>query len=481
MGWFSDKYNSLKNWVSQKETSAANAGSGVLHFIAHPIDTTTAAIDGEITKAETGVKTAVNNEVTKVETGIEKKAEDALNNVTGGLSGALANALSSDGSNSNDGASADSGGSGGLMNDLGMGLGLGLGGIVNFFKAFFKIFEALGDLLTGNFAAAGEDIADVFSSSNSGNSSSSQPSALQKIGNWFSNTFTWDNISHAPGDAVRSVAKAVGWKAPEATADVIIDAAKKYGVDPTLALTVTGVESHWDPNAENNAQNSHAMGLFQFEPGTWKGMGMSGLNPLSAEANADAGARLLAQNRDALKNYLGRNPTNAEIYVADMFGPSGAEHLISGGANVTAAQALVSAGTKQSVVYDAIGNNLGAKYEKAHPDWKNMSASDLLAVSENIYASKQAPIATANADLLGAAPPASTPQVASNSPSPAAKVATAAQTHRSNAPLNATLKTGGNSLPQAAIASAPTPGNGSGSKKPDPNKNPNLDTTPAMG
>lgn len=51
-------------------------------------------------------------------------------------------------------------------------------------------------------------------------------------------------------------------------AEVIIQEATKYGVDPDLALFLADVESNLNPTAKN--PNSSALGIFQFIDSTWK-------------------------------------------------------------------------------------------------------------------------------------------------------------------------------------------------------------------
>lgn len=106
---------------------------------------------------------------------------------------------------------------------------------------------------------------------------------------------------------------------------VIEDAAKRHGVDPATLARTAVLESGGDPSARNAA--SGAAGLFQFMPQT---AGQYGLDdPLDAETSADAAARLMSDNKAALAKSLGREPSEAELYLAHQQGAKGAAALLN--------------------------------------------------------------------------------------------------------------------------------------------------------
>lgn len=103
----------------------------------------------------------------------------------------------------------------------------------------------------------------------------------------------------------------------------IHSASSKYGVDPSLMLTMADIESSFNPNATSK---TGAAGLFQFTKGTGKQYGISGEKRYDLKANTDAGARLLADNQKILiKN--GIEPTPVYTYLAHQLGAGGAIEL----------------------------------------------------------------------------------------------------------------------------------------------------------
>jgi hypothetical protein len=99
-------------------------------------------------------------------------------------------------------------------------------------------------------------------------------------------------------------------------AGIVAAAATRHGVPPGIALGIAQIESGLNPNAK--AGTSSAGGLFQFVDGTAAQYHLR--NKFDAEANADAGARLTADNIAGLKRDLGRDPTPGEVYLAHFGG-----------------------------------------------------------------------------------------------------------------------------------------------------------------
>jgi hypothetical protein len=107
-------------------------------------------------------------------------------------------------------------------------------------------------------------------------------------------------------------------------AELIAQAARRYGVDPAALLATAKIESGLNPNARN--PNSSAGGLFQFIDSTAQQYGLR--NKFDAAAAADAGARLMADNTAFLRS-RGLPVTPTSLYLAHQQGPAGAAKILA--------------------------------------------------------------------------------------------------------------------------------------------------------
>jgi hypothetical protein len=108
--------------------------------------------------------------------------------------------------------------------------------------------------------------------------------------------------------------------------------------------TVAGLESGAGPNAAT-ARNpySSAYGTYQFVDDTWEDIvarsGISGLPPKAEDATAEQTELAMdwftEQNRSSLRDRLGREPADDELYLAHHFGAKGGARLINASADQT--------------------------------------------------------------------------------------------------------------------------------------------------
>lgn len=103
--------------------------------------------------------------------------------------------------------------------------------------------------------------------------------------------------------------------------------AMKNGISPEYLYKTAHIETGgtFDPNAVNPA--SGATGLMQFMPGTAKQYKLD--DPTDPRASINAAAQLAADNKRALSKRLGREPTDAELYLAHQQGAGGAGALLT--------------------------------------------------------------------------------------------------------------------------------------------------------
>jgi hypothetical protein len=113
--------------------------------------------------------------------------------------------------------------------------------------------------------------------------------------------------------------------APENIRAILTEAAKRNGEDPATLMEIARIESNFDPNARN--PNSTAGGLLQFIDSTARQYGLR--DKFDASQSAEAGARLLSDNRRLLEGRLGRQVTAGELYLAHQQGAGGALKLLS--------------------------------------------------------------------------------------------------------------------------------------------------------
>jgi len=112
------------------------------------------------------------------------------------------------------------------------------------------------------------------------------------------------------------------------TPQQVSEAAQAGGVDPKLANATAAIESGHGSAAENKISPSH-QGIFQLGPDERAAAGGSRESIGSLDDQVKQGVATLATVKQNLATSLGREPTNAEIYLAHQQGVSGATKLIN--------------------------------------------------------------------------------------------------------------------------------------------------------
>ena len=130
---------------------------------------------------------------------------------------------------------------------------------------------------------------------------------------------------YQPGDAIGGHGKARGGSFAPAVNAAIDAAAGRYGEDAATLRTLVQIESGGNPRAKN--PSSSAGGLLQFIDSTAAEYGLK--DRFDPDQAADAGARLLRDNRNYLRGVLGREPSPGELYLAHQQGRGGAAKLLS--------------------------------------------------------------------------------------------------------------------------------------------------------
>jgi hypothetical protein len=174
-------------------------------------------------------------------------------------------------------------------------------------------------------------------------------------------------LANAKGGAIaaEAFAPAGGGGLPAPVTSLIAQQAMTQGVNPKLAMTIARLENaKGDPNArpigKDGKPMSSAVGIYQFIDETWKDAGGTAADRLDMNKQVELGIKHIKTNTDALRTHLGREPTEAEVYLAHQQGLSGAKALLSAAPGTAAAIALAPA-YKGNIARagDAINNNGG--------------------------------------------------------------------------------------------------------------------------
>lgn len=180
--------------------------------------------------------------------------------------------------------------------------------------------------------------------------------------------------------------------AQEQITNLIRTEAQNQGVNPDLAVKIANVESGLNPAAQN--PKSSAAGLFQLIDRTRKELGGDPKKKYDPLENVRLGVQLIKQNEGRLMTSLGRRPTDHELYMAHLFGPTGAVSLIQadpttpvqkavlGFSSPKTAEAIVKNNRLTGTVGDVIGKFQQKFGGKPQPQQKTAPAKQKPAAPE---------------------------------------------------------------------------------------------------
>ena len=141
--------------------------------------------------------------------------------------------------------------------------------------------------------------------------------------------------------------------------DVIVDASKKVGMDPSMMQAFAAIESSMNPNAA--AKTSSAKGLYQFLDATWKeqvskNAKKHGLSPSASRFDPYASTIIAGEYLKSNLNYVKKVKPNTNIvdgYLTHFLGPGGARTFLSANPSAIAAQVMPKAASaNKSIFYD---------------------------------------------------------------------------------------------------------------------------------
>lgn len=159
-------------------------------------------------------------------------------------------------------------------------------------------------------------------------------------------------------------------------AKLIASTARQKGIDPTVALTISHIET--GGTFATNAQNpkSSANGLFQVIDSSWSVLG--GKDRTNTNEQIRVGLKHIEEANKVMKKGLGRDPIASEQYLGHLLGPSGAVKVLKADPSLPLIDVVRGFDKKNA---DAIVNNnamsglsVGHAINKWQRKWNNVSA-----------------------------------------------------------------------------------------------------------
>ena len=170
--------------------------------------------------------------------------------------------------------------------------------------------------------------------------------------------------------------------------DAITEASDAHEVPLEILMTIANIESGGNPSAKNN--KSGASGLFQILPKYFDSYGVTETTVWDPYVNADAAANKLSKKIQKLTNFLGRTPTNSELYISHNQGTAGFRIIYTACKTFGELDGLES--IQESAVSLGYTKRTGTKVYKNMKGNKGNHPCTFLETWDNIYANKESQI-----------------------------------------------------------------------------------------
>ena len=145
--------------------------------------------------------------------------------------------------------------------------------------------------------------------------------------------------------------------------------AQQEGVNPSVALTISHIETggRFDHTAKNPTSSAH--GLFQILDKTWKGQG--GGDRYSIDEQIKQGLKHIKNANASMRKSLGREPVEHEQYLGHLLGPGGAAAVLKADPNAKLIDVVRKYDSKNA--NDIVNNNgmSGLTVGQAIGKWRN--------------------------------------------------------------------------------------------------------------
>lgn len=152
--------------------------------------------------------------------------------------------------------------------------------------------------------------------------------------------------------------------------------AQQEGVNPSVALTISHIETggRFDHTAQNPTSSAH--GLFQILDKTWKGQG--GGDRYSIDEQIKQGLKHIKNANASMRKSLGREPVEHEQYLGHLLGPGGAAAVLKADPNAKLIDVVRKYDPKNAnaiVKNNAMeGMTVGQAISKWRNKWNSLSA-----------------------------------------------------------------------------------------------------------